>query len=162
MWKWFTATEKKMKCHNEANTVPVPNKYPRDTDQNVINNNLISLCNHNIIEVQLTVVCFSKYQVLFRRLSLMFKNSTRKMLSSSRLPRQGSTPQRCVISTPRLHSESGRFGFQLRTVWFQSLCSLDGTRLCIFSGYPILGPAIQYFLNIYYVLRTMLASAKNT
>lgn len=102
-----------MKYRDEANTVPVPNKHPRDTDQNVINNNLISLYNNNISEVQLTVVCFSKYQVLFYRSSLMFKNSTRKMLLFSWRQRYGSTPQRCVMSTPRLNSESGRFGFQL-------------------------------------------------
>lgn len=43
-----------------GNTVPVPIKYLRDIDQNYINSIIISLYN-NKIEVQFTVVQFTKY-----------------------------------------------------------------------------------------------------
>lgn len=47
-----------------GNTVPVPIKYLEDIDQNYINSIIISLYN-NKIEVQFTVVQFTKYWVLF-------------------------------------------------------------------------------------------------
>lgn len=64
-------------------TVPVASKCLRGSDRNDVNNIIISLCSNNVIEVQLTVVRFTKYSVLFYWSSLMFNSAARWILSSS-------------------------------------------------------------------------------